>query len=83
MDKDQVGTQVKVLNWGKANFNDIKKELAKVGLSWLFVSNWTSGKSELIYVIYQCGHMLVIRGPCQLYVIKYKWTKHRKKIIRP
>lgn len=47
MDRDRAGPRVKMLNWGKANFEGMRQELAQVDWSRLFDGKKTSGKWDV------------------------------------
>jgi len=46
MDKDKCNPQVKVLNWGKANYNNIRQEPMNIDCGQMFEGKQTSGKWE-------------------------------------
>eukprot|EP00061_Rhincodon_typus_P013266 g39532.t1 len=46
MEKDRTSPQVKVLNWSRANFGDIRQDLAEVNWVNLFEGKGTTGKWE-------------------------------------
>ena len=46
MDKDKCSPQVKVLNWGKDNYNSISQELKNVDWGQMFEGKSTSGMWE-------------------------------------
>ena len=46
MENDRSGPKVKILNWGKANFDGIRQELSKVNWGSLWEGKGTSGKWE-------------------------------------
>jgi len=46
MENVRSGPKVKILNWGKANFDGIRQEVSKVGWGCLLAGEGTTGKWE-------------------------------------
>eukprot|EP00061_Rhincodon_typus_P004008 g21542.t1 len=77
MEKDKIGPQVRVLNWGKANFDGIRQELAGVDWSSLFAGKETSGKWEAFKNV-----VARVQGLCVPVRVKGKVGRNREPQMR-